>query len=71
LRAWEEQFGAMAHRRVRALSVGRPIDLLSGFFKPWSLKVAVVAAEVPAEEKRTSGGSGARCSSRPALRFRH
>ena len=50
LRAWEEQFGAMAHRMVRMLPIGQPVDLLSGFFKPWSLEVAALAAEVPAEE---------------------
>ena len=47
---WEERFALAAARVVDALPTGEPVDLIDRFARPWSLRVAAIAADVPAHD---------------------
>ena len=50
IQEWEERFAEAADRLAAALPTSEPIDLIERYARPYSLRVAAIAAEVPAEE---------------------
>jgi hypothetical protein len=56
LQELEERFVQLADLMASALPTGRPVDLVEQYARPWSLRVAGIAADVPADRcERLSG----------------
>ncbi len=60
IESWQVQFSATADRFVAELPAGAAVDLMEHFARPWSLKVAAIAAGVPGESHDRIAGL-ARC----------
>jgi cytochrome P450 len=56
VRQWVEQFQALANRMAGALPIGRSIDLMEQYARPWSLAVAGIAADVAESERERLSG---------------